>query len=37
MRTDRTRAKRLSEATGLEAKTIHGLLEFQPGGWLTRN
>jgi exodeoxyribonuclease V alpha subunit len=25
-------AKRLSEATGLEAKTIHRLLEFQPGG-----
>ncbi len=25
-------AKRLSEATGLEAKTIHRLLEFKPGG-----
>ena len=24
-------AKRLSEATGLEAKTIHRLLEVQPG------
>jgi exodeoxyribonuclease V alpha subunit len=31
-------AKRLSEATGLEAKTIHRLLEFQPsGGGFTRN
>ncbi len=25
-------AKRLSEATGLEAKTLHRLLEFKPGG-----
>jgi exodeoxyribonuclease V alpha subunit len=25
-------AKRLSEATGLEAKTIHRLLEYKPGG-----
>ncbi|HIG26883.1 MAG TPA: ATP-dependent RecD-like DNA helicase [Verrucomicrobiales bacterium] len=25
-------AKRLSESTGVEAKTIHRLLEFQPGG-----
>jgi exodeoxyribonuclease V alpha subunit len=30
-------AKRLSEATGLEAKTIHRLLEFQPGRGFTRN
>ena len=31
-------AKRLSEATGMEAKTIHRLLEFQPGtGGFTRN
>lgn len=28
-------AKRLSEATGLEAKTIHRLLEFKPGGGST--
>ena len=28
-------AKRLSEATGLEARTIHRLLEAQPGrGWV---
>jgi exodeoxyribonuclease V alpha subunit len=26
-------AKRLSEATGMEAKTIHRLLEFQPSGF----
>ena len=31
-------AKRLGEATGLEAKTIHRLLEFQPAsGGFTRN
>lgn len=31
-------AKRLSDATGLEAKTIHRLLEYQPGGaGFTRN
>ncbi len=31
-------AKRLSEATGLDAKTIHRLLEFQPGsGQFARN
>lgn len=31
-------AQRLAEATGLEAKTIHRLLEFQPGkGGFTRN
>jgi exodeoxyribonuclease V alpha subunit len=31
-------AKRLSEATGVEAKTIHRLLEFQPGtGGFARN
>jgi exodeoxyribonuclease V alpha subunit len=31
-------AKRLSEVTGLEGKTIHRLLEFQPGGTgFTRN
>ena len=31
-------AKRLADATGLEAKTIHRLLEFQPGaGGFTRN
>jgi exodeoxyribonuclease V alpha subunit len=30
-------AKRLSEATGLEAKTIHRLLEYQPGSGFTRN
>ncbi len=29
-------AKRLSEATGLEAKTIHRLLEFQPAGGFAR-
>jgi len=29
-------AKRLSETTGLEAKTIHRLLEFQPGGGFAR-
>ena len=29
-------AKRLSESTGLEAKTIHRLLEFQPGKGFTR-
>ena len=29
-------AKRLSEATGLEAKTIHRLLEAQPGGGFNR-
>jgi len=29
-------AKRLSEATGLEAKTIHRLLEVQPGGGFAR-
>ena len=31
-------AKRLSEATGVEAKTVHRLLEYQPGaGGFTRN
>ena len=31
-------AKRMSEATGLEAKTIHRLLEVQPAtGTFTRN
>jgi exodeoxyribonuclease V alpha subunit len=30
-------AKRLSEATGLEAKTIHRLLEAAPGGGFNRN
>jgi exodeoxyribonuclease V alpha subunit len=31
-------AKRLTEATGVEAKTIHRLLEYQPGGGgFTRN
>lgn len=31
-------AKRLSEATGMEARTIHRLLEYQPGGGgFTRN
>ena len=31
-------AQRLAEATGLEAKTLHRLLEFQPGkGGFTRN
>lgn len=29
-------AKRLSEATGLPAQTIHRLLEFQPSGFLRR-
>ena len=29
-------AKRLAETTGLEAKTIHRLLEFQPGGGFAR-
>lgn len=29
-------AKRLSESTGLEAKTIHRLLEYAPGGGFTR-
>lgn len=29
-------AKRLSESTGLEAKTIHRLLEYQPGKGFTR-
>jgi len=29
-------AKRLSEASGMEAKTIHRLLEFQPGGGFAR-
>lgn len=30
-------AKRLAEATGREAKTIHRLLEFKPGGGFGRN
>lgn len=30
-------AKRLGESTGLPAKTIHRLLEFQPGGGFARN
>lgn len=30
-------AKRLTEATGLEAKTIHRLLEVRPGGGFARN
>ena len=30
-------ARRLSESTGLEAKTIHRLLEFQPGKGFTKN
>ncbi len=30
-------AKRLSEATGLEAKTIHRMLEYQPTGGFGRN
>jgi exodeoxyribonuclease V alpha subunit len=29
-------AKRMSEATGFEARTIHRLLEFQPGGGFAR-
>ena len=29
-------AKRLSEATGMEAKTIHRLLEYRPGSGFTR-
>lgn len=30
-------AKRLAEVTGMEAKTIHRLLEFQPGGGFKKN
>ncbi len=30
-------AKRMSEATGMEAKTIHRLLEYQPAGGYQRN
>lgn len=30
-------ARRLSESTGLEAKTIHRLLEYQPGKGFTKN
>lgn len=30
-------SKRMTEATGLEAKTIHRLLEYVPGGGFTRN